>query len=224
VTSHVDVVFLDVGGPIYGDRPYYEALLRAIKEVRPDADEAAFWAEFQAARRDQRGPFTERLGRLFLEEDDLPKVVQRGRELWHYRPEDLQPDVRDALETLHERYRLGVLANQQPWIREALARDGLGGYFDVWAISAEIGAEKPNPVIFEHALRQAETGAERCAMVGDRLDNDIVPARRHGMKGIWLLRGEAPDDPTEDQLAEADAAVRSLAELPAAIEGLGRAS
>jgi HAD superfamily hydrolase (TIGR01549 family) len=214
---HLEVVFLDVGGPIYGDRPYYEALFRAIREARPDADEATFWAEFQAARRDQRGPFTERLCLLFLDRDAVPEVVERGRELWHYRPEDLQPDVRPALDALSSSYRLGVLANQQRWIREVLARDGLDGYFDVWTISEEVGAEKPDPVIFEHAVAQAGVPVDRCAMVGDRLDNDVVAARRLGMRGIWLLRGEAPDDPTEEQLAQADASIRSLSELPAAL-------
>ncbi|MGH2675952.1 MAG: hypothetical protein ACRDH1_11150, partial [Actinomycetota bacterium] len=68
MTSHLDVVFLDVGGPLYGDRPYYEALLAAIKELRPDADDDAFWSEFEACRRDQRGPFTRRLSLLFVDE------------------------------------------------------------------------------------------------------------------------------------------------------------
>ena len=220
MTSHLDVVFLDVGGPIYGDRPYYEALLAAIKEVRPDADEDRFWAEFRAARNDQQGPFTRRLSLLFVDEDDVPAVVDRGRELWYYRPEDLQPDVLAALQALDGSYRLGVLANQERWVREVLERDGLARFFDVWAISAEVGAEKPDPEIFEHALRQAGAPPERCAMVGDRLDNDVVAARRHGMRGIWLLRGEAPDDPTEAQLAQADAAIRTLSELPAALRSL----
>lgn len=220
MTSHLDVVFLDVGGPIYGDRPYYEGLLAAIKERRPDADEGRFWAEFRAARRDQRGPFTRRLSILFVDEADMPAVVERGRQLWHYEANDLQPDVRPTLEALHGTYRLGILANQEAWVRDVLARDGLDGYFDVWAISAEVGAEKPAPEIFEYALREAGAPPERCAMVGDRLDNDVVAARRHGMRGIWLLRGEAPDRPTEEQLAQADAAVPSLDELPAALASL----
>jgi HAD superfamily hydrolase (TIGR01549 family) len=220
VASHLDVVFLDVGGPIYGDRPYYEALLAAIKELRPDADEKAFWAEFQAARRDQRGPFTRRLSLLFVGEDELDGVIDRGRDLWHYRPEDLQPDVRPTLETLSRSYRLGVLANQERWVREVLARDGLAGYFDVWAVSAEVGSEKPDPAIFEHALAEAGSPAERCVMVGDRLDNDVVPSRRQGLKGVWLLRGEAPDEPTREQLAQADAAIGSLEELPATLDSL----
>jgi HAD superfamily hydrolase (TIGR01549 family) len=221
VSSHLDVVFLDVGGPIYGDRPYYEGLWRAVAEAVPGASPDRFWAEFERARREQRGPFTTRLVRLFVPEDRVPAVVDRGRELWHYAPEDLQPDVRDALEALKGTYRLGVLANQEPWIRDVLARDGLDGFFEVWAISAEVGAEKPDPAIFGFALARAGAPAERCAMVGDRLDNDVVPARDRGLRGVWLLRGEAPDDPTPEQLARADVAIRSLAELPAALERLG---
>jgi HAD superfamily hydrolase (TIGR01662 family) len=220
VSSHLDVVFLDVGGPLYRDGPYYEALLRAIREERPDADPEAFWAEFQACRRDQRGLFTRRLVGLFLRPERHGDVVARGRELWEYPPDALQPDVHQALPELASRYRLGVLANQRTWIRKAMARDGIDRYFDVWAVSEEVGVEKPEPGIFEHALRRAGAAAGRCAMVGDRLDNDVEPARRHGMKGVWLLRGEAPDEPTAAQLSLADAAVRSLGELPAALKDL----
>jgi putative hydrolase of the HAD superfamily len=220
VPSRIDVVFLDVGGPLYGDRPYYEALLQAIREVRPDADDDAFWAEFEAARRDQRGPFTRRLTGLFVDEDGHERVIARGRELWHYEPRDVQPDVRPALQALKSAYRLGILANQQGWIRNAMARDGIDGFFDIWAVSAEVGAEKPDPAIFEYAIGQAGVPAARCAMVGDRLDNDIMPAKSHGMVGVWLLRGEAPDQPTPGQLARADAAVRSLQEVPDTLDRL----
>jgi HAD superfamily hydrolase (TIGR01662 family) len=223
VTSHLDVVFLDVGGPIYGDKPYYQALLEAIREVRPDASDADFWQEFEACRRDQRGPFTRRLMGRFLETERHDAVLSRAYELWEYPPDSLQPDVHEALAALDGQYRLGILANQQAWIRDVLSRDGLDRYFDVWAISAEVGADKPEPAIFEHALREAGVPAQRCAMVGDRLDNDVVPAKRHGLKGVWLLRGEAPDEPTPEQLAEADAAVRSLRELPDALERLATA-
>jgi HAD superfamily hydrolase (TIGR01509 family) len=220
VSSHLDVVFLDIGGPLYGDKPYYRALFRAIREERPDADEDAFWTEFEACRRDQLGPFTLRLVTRFLPKDRHEAVAARGRELWEYPPDALQPDVREALPPLAARYRLGVLANQRAWIRETMARDGIARYFDVWAVSEEVGAEKPDPAIFDYAVGAAGALPERCAMVGDRLDNDVEPARRRGMKGIWLLLGEAPDDPTPEQLSRADAAVRTLGELPEALERL----
>ena len=59
---------------------------------------------------------------------------------------------------------------------------------------------------------------ERAAMVGDRLDYDVRPAKAVGMYTVWVLRGEAPDDPTAEQLAEPSASVRTLIELPAALE------
>lgn len=220
MVSHLDVVFLDVGGPIYGDRPYYEALLAAIREVRPEASGEEFWEEFEACRRDQRGPFTRRLALRFVGEEDLPRVLRRKSQLWRYPPEALHPDARAALARLSGEYRLGVLANQERWIRDTMARDGIDGYFDLWTVSAEVGVEKPDPRIFGHALARAGAPAERCAMVGDRLDNDVLAAKRHGMQGVWILRGEAPPEPSEEQLAQADAVVRSLGELPAALARL----
>ena len=220
MTAGIEVVFFDVGGPLYGDRPYYEGLLAGIKEVRPDVDEGEFWAEFQRCRIDQRGPFTQRLVGRFVEGDEATRAIERGKEVWSYPPDSLQEDAREALESLRGHYRLGVLANQERWIRETMARDGLDRFFDIWAISAEVGADKPDPRIFEHALAEAGSPAERCAMVGDRLDNDVVPSKSHGMRAVWLLRGEAPDEPTDEQLAAADAAIRTLTELPAALRSL----
>ena len=218
MTSHLDVVFLDVGGPIYGDRPYYEALWKAIAEARPDASESRFWSEFDACRRDQKGPFTRRLVRKFLAESDLERVIGRGHELWDYPPDSLHADVLPILDALHESYRIGVLANQERWIRATLRRDRLDGFFSIWIISKEVGIEKPDPAIFHAAVGEAGVPAPRCAMVGDRLDNDIIPARAAGMKTVWLLRGEAPDQPTTEQLHNADSAIRSLPELPGALQ------
>ncbi|HEX2424729.1 MAG TPA: HAD hydrolase-like protein, partial [Actinomycetota bacterium] len=58
------------------------------------------------------------------------------------------------------------------------------------------------------------------AMVGDRLDYDVRPAREAGMHAVWMLRGEAPDEPSPEQLAEADAAIRRLDELPDALDAM----
>ena len=218
--TRIDTVFLDVGGPLYSDRPYYIALLAAIREARSDADPEAYWTEYDAARRDQRGPFTRRLVDLFAPRG-YEEVVARARELWTYEPQDLQPDVHEALEALKGSYRLGILANQQRRIREIMARDGIDGFFQLWTISDEVGVDKPDPRIFDHALRQAGPGS-RCVFVGDRLDNDIVPAHRAGMRAIWMLRGEAPPEPTAEQLALADVSVHSLLELPELLERLGK--
>ena len=89
-------------------------------------------------------------------------------------------------------------------------------------VSDELGVGKPDPALFELSARTAGVAPGDAVMVGDRLDYDVRPAKGVGMRAIWMLRGEAPDEPTPTQLAEADAAIRGLDELPEALERLGR--
>jgi FMN phosphatase YigB (HAD superfamily) len=90
-------------------------------------------------------------------------------------------------------------------------------------VSDELGVGKPDPALFELAVKAAGVAPGASVMVGDRLDYDMRPAGRVGIRTVWMLRGEAPDGPTPEQLAETDAAVGSLDELPAALERLSSA-
>ena len=110
-------------------------------------------------------------------------------------------------------YRLGVIANQPSQIRAAMQRDGLVPFFEVWGVSDDLGLHKPDPALFRRTLELAGGDGARAVMVGDRLDYDMRPARAAGMRTVWLLRGEAPDDPTPAQLAEPDVAIEELQQL-----------
>jgi len=224
VTSHLDVVFLDVGGPIYDDRVYYASLLRAIRQEDPSVTDEAFDDEYERCRLAQNGSFRRHIIPALLgPAADVDRVAENAEQWWDYPPESLLPDVKPCLQALTEAgYRLAVLANQPARTRETLRRDGLDRYISLYSISDELGYEKPDPRIFAHAVDQAGVDPARTAMVGDRLDNDVRPARAAGMFGVWLLRGEAPQDPTPAQVAEADATIRSLDELPATLESLSR--
>ena len=222
MAGRLDWVFLDVGGPVYSDEPYRLAVREALRELGAGFTDGEYDAEYEACRRAQRGSFRRRLAARFLGGDaDVDEVTRRAARHWRYGPEALYPDVRPCLDALGARYRLGLIANQQSTVREALERDGLAGCFEVWAVSEDLGVEKPDPEIFRRALELAGASPGRSLMAGDRLDYDVEPAAAAGMRTIWVLRGEAPADPTPEQLALPDAAVRTLAELPGAVEALG---
>lgn len=111
---------------------------------------------------------------------------------WHAEDEVLFPDTAETLDWLKARgYRLGIIANQVPGTAERLEGWGIGRYFDVIAASAELGAAKPDPEIFRKALSLAGCRAEEAVMVGDRLDNDIIPAKALGMTAVWIRKGLA---------------------------------
>ena len=76
-------------------------------------------------------------------------------------------------------------------IRDSLDTWGLGQYFSVIASSAELGVSKPDSEIFLQALAMADCKPENAVMVGDRLDNDIRPAKELGMKTIQIRKGIA---------------------------------
>jgi len=222
VPGAIDHVFLDIGGVLYDDRVYAEAWRRALREAGGEFTDAAFDEEYAACRAGQDRSFRVRLSTAFLGSDpDLAALEATASRYWNYPPSALHADALPTLEALRTAgYRLGVIANQPSQVRVALERDGLVPYFETWGVSDDLGLHKPDPALFVRTLELAGAPAERTVMVGDRLDYDMMPAKSAGMRTIWVLRGEAPDDPTPSQLAIPDVAIADLTELVAVLDEL----
>ena len=103
--------------------------------------------------------------------------------------ERLYPDTEECLERLSRKYKIGIIANQILGTEQRLEKYGIRKYIDVIVASAEEGVAKPDKRIFEIALERAKCSAEQAVMLGDRIDNDIVPAKNMGMKTIWVKQG-----------------------------------
>lgn len=109
---------------------------------------------------------------------------------WHSEDELPFNDAFDTLKILKERgYKLGVIANQSEGAAQRLENWELLQYFDVVATSAELGVAKPDKLIFEKSFEIAKCQPHNSVMVGDRLDNDIIPAKALGMRTVWIRRG-----------------------------------
>ena len=142
---------------------------------------------------------------------------------WHSKDEVLFDDCEETLRALCDRgYRLGIIANQKPGAKDRLDAWGLGRYFSVIASSAELGVSKPDKEIFWQALSMADCRPENAVMVGDRLDNDIRPAKELGMKTIRIRKGIAVFAKPSCEAEVPDYTVDSLSEIlsiPCLIEG-----
>ena len=84
---------------------------------------------------------------------------------------------------------MGIIANQLPGLEQRLKAFGILDYFSAIFSSADLGLAKPDPAIFRLALQKTNCLPQQAIMIGDRLDNDIVPAKRIGMKTIWIKQG-----------------------------------
>lgn len=132
---------------------------------------------------------------------------------WYGELECPYPDVDKTLKKLSEKYKLGIIANQVPGTKSRLDNWNIGKYFDVIVASAEEGCEKPDLKIFEIALERADCKPEEAVMIGDRLDNDIAPANKMGMKTIWVRQGFAKYQSASSDKEQPTYTVDSIADL-----------
>jgi putative hydrolase of the HAD superfamily len=101
---------------------------------------------------------------------------------------ELYPEALDVLETLRCRYRLGIISNFDGRLRVILDHWGIRSWFDVLAISSEVGAEKPDPWIFQRASQIAGIDPGAALHVGDDPDCDWRGAAAAGMVSFQLDR------------------------------------
>jgi putative hydrolase of the HAD superfamily len=119
------------------------------------------------------------------------------------------PDAAPALRALRERgLRLVVASNWDCSLAGVLDQAGLARLVDGVVASAEVGADKPAPPVFEAALSLAGCGAADAVHVGDSPSKDVAGALAAGVRPILIARDGAP--PAEPPVTT----ITSLEELP----------
>jgi HAD superfamily hydrolase (TIGR01662 family) len=146
--------------------------------------------------------------------------VERPDGSWEaltYALDDLYPDALDCLERIRRLgLRVGIVGNQtealERWAREA----GLPA--EVISSSAALGVRKPHPAFFERVVELMGAAPSSVAYVGDRVDNDVLPAAAAGLVAIHVRRG--PWGRLQATPPEAALGVDDLASLPDALASL----
>ena len=168
----VKAVFFDVGETLVDETSYWAAHAERLG-VTPHVVWAALGVVIS------RGEYHRRVFELLGGEPADEVVYSLG---------DLYPDALPCLERLRGAgYFVGIAGNQSAQLEE-WAR-GLDLPVDVVASSASWGVEKPLPAFFARAVAETGRPAHEVAYVGDRLDNDVAPAREAGLVAVHIRRG-----------------------------------
>jgi putative hydrolase of the HAD superfamily len=117
------------------------------------------------------------------------------------------PDVEPALRELRDRGMTVVITSNWDCSLPEWLPSGILELVDGVVTSAEVGAAKPSPRVFERALGIAGVEPGEALHVGDKVDNDIEGAAAAGVRGVLLQREGDPPPGVES--------IRSLRELPA---------
>ena len=94
---------------------------------------------------------------------------------------------------LAKKYPLTVVTNGFVEVQyEKFDKSGLRDCFAHIVLSEEVGCQKPNPRIFEEALRMNGLQAEDVVMIGDSWNSDIQGAINAGIDQIWIRKSKDP--------------------------------
>ena len=130
---------------------------------------------------------------------------------------DLYPDATGALARLRAAgVRVGIVGNQPAGAEASVA--SLVGAGDFVATSSDWGVAKPDPSFFERLVAELALPAAAIAYVGDRVDNDIVPAVAAGLFAVHLRRG--PWGIIQAAWPEAAAASARVGDLDEAVDAI----
>jgi len=223
----IKAIFLDVGGPIVDDSaidPYWNNYL---KENLPGIiGREVTLEEIEEANRQSvacYAPSTYSFTIWHFVQPDIDAFWKLRKHLishtfipfYKFRPEAVE-----VCRELSQDYTLAIAANQHNATVAYLEEKGLLQYFTFKEMSEAIAYSKPDLRFFMYIADKLRIPLNQCVMVGDRQDNDIVPAKKLKMKAIRYRTGLHKDQKIRLPMEMPDAEIFSLNELPAVINDL----
>lgn len=131
----------------------------------------------------------------------------------HFILDDLYPDALPTLQWARQAgHRIGISGNNSASTEDFARSLGLA---DIVGSSQRWGVAKPDPAFFQRLIAEAGCAPAEIVYIGDRVDNDVLPALAAGLQAVHIARG--PWGVVQARWPEAHGLrrIRSLAELPA---------
>ncbi len=148
----------------------------------------------------------------------------------NYYHRELRPEIPHVLEEIQKMgLKIGLISNvnSRGQVPTNLKRYDIQNYFYPVVLSSEYGRRKPDPAIFHYAARLANVPTSECAYVGDRINRDIVGARKAGFQLAIQIQhdfnhgeyetGAIPDYVIEDMTEILDVIKREISNPPCRI-------
>ncbi|HOX34909.1 MAG TPA: HAD family hydrolase [Methanoregulaceae archaeon] len=131
------------------------------------------------------------------------------------------PGIRAILESLERKgIPLGIITDAESGhAARRLEKAGLAPFFRTVVTPDRSGARKPDPRPFLLALRELEASPRQCALIGDSIRRDILPAQKIGMVTVYAQYGDGyRADSTES--CRPDYTAKTVAEMERVLAGM----
>tara|TARA_B100000315_G_scaffold19748_2_gene17383 strand:+ start:1252 stop:2058 length:807 start_codon:yes stop_codon:yes gene_type:complete len=197
-------------------REAYRACYRRCHQIRDDERDISFREQVETFINNVSPGLVDRLDRGTIEE-----ILRIYADSFFVHPPQPHAEAIPVLRALQRMgLRLGLISNTGmtpgTTFRTFLKQKGILGYFDTLTFSDEVRLAKPSTEIFLMTLRTMGISPAQAVHVGDHAVNDVVGAKRSGLKTVWITGFYEREDPS-DPRSEPDAAVSDLGQVVAAI-------
>lgn len=152
----------------------------AIDGPRED-DDKGWWRQLVDLVLEEAAPTVNEIDRDNFFEIAYEHFAEAG--VW-----ELYPEVLEVLEKLQPRFQLAVVSNFDGRLRFILEQLGISKFFPHVFVSSELGADKPDPLIFRRALDLAKLKPDQALHVGDDPERDWNAATAAGLSIFKLDR------------------------------------
>ena len=218
--SEITTILFDVGWPIINETRMHAAWNERLKKLvlahtgKELSNDFIQNAEADAVTCYAPSLFSYVIWQIVKPDENLFKTIKIDfNEYYSTREYSIQDGIIEVLEKLSGHYKLGLAANQPVEVHEYLENEGILKFFDSTKVSDEIGYSKPDIRMFMAVLDNLKSTPEETMMIGDRLDNDIVPAKLLGMTTVRLLVGPHKNQAVRYPTERPDFEIRSIDEI-----------
>ena len=190
--AEIIVELLNAVIPEYSISMYHSDIEEAVNSFCPKTYQYVFWKHLK----DNKSMF-EKLYSMHLD-----KWQERKPSL------ELSSGLETEVRTICKDFKLGIAGQYGEEILSILKKRSILDCFAYHLTQNDFSITKPDPRYYEQIIQVFGVAPQQCIMVGDRIDNDIIPAKRLGMKTILirtgLHRNQQPRIPFEVPDAELD--------------------
>ncbi len=218
--TEIRALLWDMGGPLVDEETmtgqWMQALRGAYHAAAGESLEQDRLRKAMETAVESYAPFAFRcaLWQLSADDEDMYQSMKRAfRDLVGPYSDELRSGIRELLSELAARIPMGIVANQGRGLEERLERIGIRHCFQTINGSDDVHLWKPDTRLFERALSSLGVHPEKAVMIGDRQDNDIVPAKMMGMRAILFKTGTHKNQRTRYPDEKPDWIVHSVEEL-----------
>ncbi|MBD3233271.1 MAG: HAD-IA family hydrolase [candidate division Zixibacteria bacterium] len=224
----ITTVLLDAGGVILDEREHERIHAKIIVGIIGELVQGYSFQHFQSDIDQAVNTFCPSVYRYILWKysshnvEIFERLYSRHLELWNKMrpPLKLMDGIGSEIKKLSRNFYLVIAGQYGKEILELLESEALLQYFKSRLTQDDFNITKPDPRYLERIIRRIGAAPAQCVMVGDRIDNDIVPAKQLGLKTVLIRTGLHKDQMPRIPDEIPDAELKDISQLSATITAL----